>query len=719
MSYWELLLVIGAVALGFVYIIAQFIKVKKQPVTNEKVAELQKHIRGGAMTFLKSEYKIIAIFIVALSVLIAAFLGREGEFSLFSATSIATAVSFVVGGVFAMVAGFIAMRAATLANGPTAQAAKDGGKLNGMARALNVSFAGGSIAGITLTAVALLGLATLIIIFSNINVYNTTDPTEGISTVISIVYGFALGASVVALFARVGGGIYTKAADVGADLVGKVEAGIPEDDPRNPAVIADNVGDNVGDVAGLGADLYESYISSIVAACSLGALLANPGVDIAGRVLFPLLVSAGGLLACIAACFWLTKAKTKDPGASLRNATIMASILSAVATFGLSFWLLDESYRIAGFLAVLFGIAVGVGIGLITEFYTSDKYRHVKYVKKMSETGSATNIIGGFATGMFSTWPVILIMGIGIAAATIMGVPSGQEMYFLALCSVGMLSTVGITVSVDAYGPIADNAGGLVEMAHLGDDIREITDHLDAVGNTTAAIGKGVCMGSAAFTVLGLFATFIAYLRTDEIGFSLYYLSINNPIFIIMAMIGAAVPYLFSAFTIKSVGKAANDMIVEVRRQFKETPGLIEGKEGVIPDYNKCVAISTKAALREMIMPGVISVTFPVLTGILFGFPGVAGLILGVFVSGLVIALFMGNAGGIWDNAKKAFSSSGKKGSEEYKAAVIGDTVGDPLKDTAGPAIDILMKQMAILAIILLPVFYAINDGMGLLGRWL
>jgi len=715
MNYMYLLICIGAVALGLLFILSQFAKVKKQPVDHPKVKELQGYIRDGAMTFLKREYKIIALFLISLAILIAAFLDADGGAVLFSVSAVATGISFIIGGVFAMIAGWVGMRAATLANGPTACAAKNGGKKSGMYDALKISFAGGSVAGLIISCIGLLGVSGLILFFSNVPIVPGTD---NILTVISIVYGFALGSSIVSLFARVGGGIYTKAADVGADLVGKVEAGIPEDDPRNPAVIADNVGDNVGDVAGLGADLYESYISSIVAACSLGALITVYGMGEMERVLFPLLVSAGGLIAAIIGCILVTYVKSTDPAKSLRNGTIAAALLSGAIAFALSFWLFDANQMVSA-IAVFLGIAVGVGIGLVTEYYTSDKYKHIAYVKKMSETGPATNIIGGFATGLFSTWPIIILMAVGVTAAALIGIPSGQEMYFLALCGVGMLSTVGITVSVDSYGPIADNAGGLVEMAELGDDIREITDHLDAVGNTTAAIGKGICMGSAAFTVLGLFATFIMTIYTLFPEFDISLLSISNPIFLTMAMVGAAVPYLFSAFTIKSVGKAANDMIYEVRRQFKEMPGLKEGKKGVVPDYNRCVDISTKAALREMIAPGVVSVVTPLVVGVLFGFSGLGGLILGTFVSGLVIALFMGNTGGIWDNVKKSFSSTGQKGNENYKAAVIGDTVGDPLKDTAGPAIDILMKQMCILSVILTPLFAseAIGGGLGLIGR--
>ena len=710
MSFMLLFICLGAVVLGLVYILYTFNYVRRQPVENPRIIELQKYIRGGAMTFLKREYRIIAIFLVSLAVLIALFLGVEEEAGdILAPSAIGTAISFVVGGIFAMVAGFIGMRAATLSNGRTAQAAQK----HGISAALNVSFAGGSIAGLIIACVGLLGLSGLILIFYGI--YGA----ENITLILSIVKGFALGASVVSLFARVGGGIYTKAADVGADLVGKVEAGIPEDDPRNPAVIADNVGDNVGDVAGLGADLYESYVASIIAACALGALIPIFGMDTIARVLFPLMVAAGGLIAALVGCVFVHKFKSDDPGKTLRNGLLCAAFVSSGATLAISYWLFD-SYQLESFFAVLFGVIVGVGIGLLTEYYTSDKFRHVKYVKEMSKTGSATNIIGGFATGMFSTWPVILIMAIGIVGAAFMGHASGNTMYFLALCAVGMLSTVGITVSVDAYGPIADNAGGLVEMAGLGDDVREITDHLDAVGNTTAAIGKGFCIGAAAFTVIGMFATFI--ISVDNIFGADYAitarLTIADPILVTMAMVGAVIPYLFSAFTIRSVGSAANDMIVEVRRQFNQTPGLKEGKPGAVPDYNKCVDISTKAALREMIMPGLISVLAPIIVGILFGFVGLAGLILGTFVSGLVVALFMGNTGGIWDNVKKSFSSHGEKGSEVYKAAVIGDTVGDPLKDTAGPSIDILIKQMAILSVIFIPIFAAIADGHGLIGQF-
>jgi len=713
-SYSQLFIAIAAVGLGAVFIGYLFLSMKKQPVNHPKVKELQGYIFEGSMTFLKRQYTIIGIFVASLAVLIAMFLAADParESGLFAGSAIATAVSFVIGALFAMAGGFIGMRAATMANGRTAQAAKD----RGMAAALRIAFSGGAISGLTLACIGLFGIVGLILFFTNVMYTDAAD----ISLVISIVMGFSLGASFVALFARVGGGIYTKIADVGADLVGKVEAGIPEDDPRNPAVLADNVGDNVGDVAGLGADLYESYVSSIMAAVSLGAIVpvlaAGMGSNI-NRILFPILITAGGLLASIIGCICVRLSRGKDPAKSLRNGLLISAIGASAITLFLSYWLFD-AYQLEAFFAVVSGIVVGVGIGLITEYYTSDKYKHIKYVKEMSETGAATNIIGGFATGLFSAWPVTVLLGVGVAVAAAVGIPSGNAMYFLALCSVGMLATIGMTVSVDSYGPVSDNAGGLVEMAHLGDEVREITDHLDAVGNTTAAIGKGFSIGSAAFTAVALFATFV--MRINQLGYAeqglLAQMSLDNPIVIATALVGAAIPYLFSAFSIKSVGRGAGDMVKEVRRQFKEIPGLLEGKDGVLPDYKRCVDISTKAALRELIMPGMLAVIAPLTIGILFGFVGLAGLLIGTFVSGIVLALFMGNVGGIWDNAKKSFSAKKYKDSEMFKAAVIGDTVGDPLKDTAGPAIDILIKLMSILSVVFIPIFAAINGGQGLFG---
>ncbi|MCL2864755.1 MAG: sodium-translocating pyrophosphatase [Lachnospiraceae bacterium] len=716
MTYTLLFICFGAVALGIIYIVHQFVRMKKQPVKDAKVIELQGYIKEGAMTFLRREYSIIVLFVIGLGILIATFLGAEPDAGLFAGSAIATAVSFIIGAVFAMCGGFIGMRAGVLANGPTAQAAKD----KGMAAALKIAFSGGSISGLTLASIGLFGLTGLILFFTHV-IYGT----DQISLVISVVTGFSLGASFVALFARVGGGIYTKIADVGADLVGKVEAGIPEDDPRNPAVLADNVGDNVGDIAGLGADLYESYVSSIIAAVSLGALIPVAAMGLGGseeysviaRVLFPMLVSAGGILASVIAAISVQLGGGKDPAKALQRGLQVAALLTSVITLILSF-VLFEAYQIQAFLAVFFGIAVGVGVGLITEYYTSDKYKHIQYVKKMSETGAATNIIGGFATGLFSAWPVALLMAIGIIAAALVG-GDNNSMYFMALCSVGMLATLGMTVAIDSYGPISDNAGGLVEMSKMGDEVRAITDHLDAVGNTTAAIGKGFSVGSAAFTVVGLFATFVIRLRLLDGGAEiLSHFTIYNPIVMAMALIGAGVPYLFSAFSIKSVGKAANEMVEEVRRQFRETPGLMEGEEGVKPDYKRCIDISTKAALRELVMPGLLAVIAPIAAGILFGFVGLAGLLLGTFVSGILLAFFMGNVGGVWDNAKKSFDPVKYKGTEIFNAAVIGDTVGDPLKDTAGPAIDILVKLMTILSVVFIPLFASIGDGMGLLGRF-
>jgi K(+)-stimulated pyrophosphate-energized sodium pump len=690
MNYYYLVFCIAAVAVAVCFIVYLFFKVKKQPVNDPKIKEIQGYIKEGAMAFLKREYKILAIFVAALAILIAFLLSVDG----YEGSGISTAASFLVGAGFSALAGYIGMRTAVHANGRTTQAAKD----KGMKGALSVAFSGGTIMGLVVVSLGILGLGGLIMLFYAI--YGEID------IVITIITGFSLGASSIALFSRVGGGIYTKAADVGADLVGKVEKGIPEDDPRNPAVIADNVGDNVGDVAGMGADLFESYVGSIIASIALGAVMATKiSSNIIYTVLFPLFIAAGGLIGAIIGSLCVRSGD--KPHRSLKIGTYVAAAFSSAVTLALSLLMFESA---DAFFAAFFGIVVGIVIGQITEYYTSDRYKHVKYVKKMSETGAATNIIAGLSVGMLSTTFVILLIGAAILGANYFG-----GIYGIALAAVGMLSTAGITIAVDAYGPIADNAGGIAEMAGLDESVRDITDTLDAVGNTTAAIGKGFAIGSAALTSLALFVTFIASFNTaigDFVNITLL-LNLADPVLIAGALAGGMLPFLFSSFTMKSVGKAAGDMIEEVRRQFKD-PAIMEGTKK--PDYAKCVDISTKAALREMIVPGVLALAAPIVAGILLGYVGLSGLLAGSLISGIVMAIFMSNTGGIWDNVKKSLKADGLKGTDTHNAAVIGDTVGDPFKDTSGPSINILIKLMTIMSLVFIPVFAAINNGRGLLG---
>jgi len=689
-DYWPLFIVLGTVliAAGFIAFLAM--RIKKQKVEEPKIEEVQGYIREGAMAFLKREYKILAIIVAALAVLIGVFLGVED----YSLSGVATAVSFLAGAILSALAGFIGMRTATDANGRTAQAAKS----RGMRGALGISFAGGTIMGLVVAALGLLGLSTLILVFYAMY--------GNIATVVTVVTGFGLGAGIIGLFARVGGGIYTKAADVGADLVGKVEQGIPEDDPRNPATIADNVGDNVGDVAGMGADLFESFVVSIIATISLATIGAVSGFSysVVNLVLFPLLITAGGLIASILGSFFV-RGENK-PAMKLRLGQLVSAGISALITLGLR-WVLFDS--VLPFFAVFLGNVVGLAIGQITEYYTSDSYKHIKYMKKMSGTGPATNVLSGISTGMLSTAIPILTLG-----AAIIGAYYLAGMYGIALAAVGMLSTVGLTIAVDAFGAISDNAGGLAEMGGLDKSVRAITDELDAVGNTTAAIGKGFAIGSAALTALALFITFIASFYTITGVDITESLNLANPILIAGLLVGAMLPFLFSSMTIKSVSNAAGDMITEVRRQFKEKPGIMEGTEK--PDYARCVDISTKAALREMVVPGLLAIFAPIATGIFLGYLGLAGLLAGGLITGILMGLFQSNAGGAWDNTKKSIEADGEKGTEMHAAAVTGDTVGDPFKDTSGPSLNTLIKLMTIVAVVFIPIFALIADGQGILG---
>lgn len=635
--------------------------VSKADPGTERMQEISAAIAEGASAFLSSEYKILVIFIIVLFVLISVFI------------DIGTGICFILGALCSILAGFFGMKVATKANVRTANAAKE----SGMNRALSIAFSGGSVMGMCVVGLGLLGCSLIYIITGNYN----------------ILFGFSLGASSIALFARVGGGIYTKAADVGADLVGKVEAGIPEDDPRNPAVIADNVGDNVGDVAGMGADLFESYVGALVSALTLGVSVA--GLFMGAGALFPLVIAAVGIFASIIATFFVRGKEDSNPHKALKMGTYVSAIIVSVASIPLSKLFFGRFFYCAPIIA---GIIVGLVIGIVTEVYTSGDYRSVKRIAAQSETGSATTIISGVAVGMMSTWVPILLICVGIYISYV--VTGG--LYGIALAAVGMLSTTGITVAVDAYGPIADNSGGIAEMSGLDPHVREITDKLDAVGNTTAAIGKGFAIGSAALTALALFVSYATEVSLSSID-------LLSPYVVIGLLIGGMLPFAFSAMTMESVSKAAYKMIEEVRRQFREIPGILEGKAK--PDYSSCVSISTRAALHEMIVPGVMAVAAPLLVGILLGPEALGGLLAGSLVTGVLLAIYMSNSGGAWDNAKKYIEEghNGGKGSDAHKAAVVGDTVGDPFKDTSGPSINILIKLMTVVSLVFAPLFIQIG----------
>lgn len=695
-------IVCGALALAFAWLKTKWIN--SQDPGTERMQEIGAAVREGAMAFLTREYKVLSIVVVLVAILLA--WGNKGPVKL-------VAVAFVVGAFCSALSGFFGMRVATASNMRTTNAAR-----RGLADALQVAFSGGAVMGMCVVGLGLLGLSLLTLIF--FRVFGVTADNLGVlrETVLPIVTGFSMGASSIALFARVGGGIYTKAADVGADLVGKVEAGIPEDDPRNPATIADNVGDNVGDVAGMGADLFESYIGAIVSAMVIGAtaMVASDSVrPVLNLVLLPLLLAGAGIVVSIAGTFFVKTREGGNPQTALNTGTLSAGVVMAALTYPLVKYFAPAGYSLQAvmftgqtaepitevyqgigiFWATIVGLVAGVIIGLLAEYYTAEGKGPSNKIADASETGAATNIIAGLGTGMISTALPVLVLGAAIVLAY-----KFAGLYGIAIGGLGMLATTGIQLAVDAYGPIADNAGGLAEMAQLEKEVRQRTDKLDAVGNTTAAIGKGFAIGSAALTALALFAAF-----RETVGLPI--IDVTDPKVMAGLLVGSMMPFLFSAFAMNAVGQAAFAMVEEVRRQFREIPGLMEGKAKA--EYAKCVDISTAAAIKKMTVPALLGILTPVVVGFVFGKEMLGGLLAGVTASGVLMALFMSNAGGAWDNAKKHIEGGahGGKGSSAHKAAVIGDTVGDPFKDTAGPSLNILMKLMSVVSLVIAPMLKA------------
>jgi K(+)-stimulated pyrophosphate-energized sodium pump len=697
--------VFGIIALLFTFWKSAW--VTKQDAGNERMTEIAKYIADGAMAFLKAEYKILSYFVVIVAILLAIMGGSHGN------SSPLIGVAFIIGAFFSALAGFIGMRIATKANVRTAQAAR-----TSLAHALKVSFTGGSVMGMGVAGLAVLGLGSLFIILYMLFVGNfesgSLEHSEGLAKAIEVLTGFSLGAESIALFARVGGGIYTKAADVGADLVGKVEAGIPEDDPRNPATIADNVGDNVGDVAGMGADLFGSYVATVLATMVLGRETIS--VDNFGGIapiLLPMMIAGVGIILSIIGTFFVRISEKSGLDASkVQNALNMGNygsiVLTAIASAGLVFWILPSSMVLRDFTftntgvygAILVGLVVGTLMSVITEYYTAMGKGPVNSIVQQSATGHATNIIGGLSVGMQSTMLPTIVLASGIYGSYYCA-----GLYGVAIAAAGMMATTAMQLAIDAFGPIADNAGGIAEMSELPPDVREKTDILDAVGNTTAATGKGFAIASAALTALALFAAFVGIAGID--GIDIYKADVLAALFI-----GGMIPFIFSSLAIAAVGRAAMAMVEEVRRQFREIPGILEGTGK--PEYEKCVAISTKASLREMMLPGAIAIIAPIVVGFAFGAEPLGGMLAGATVTGVLMGMFQNNAGGAWDNAKKSFEKgveivvNGKKeifykGSEPHKASVTGDTVGDPFKDTSGPSMNILIKLMSVVALVIAP----------------